>query len=222
MITIGNSQSQFSHNGACSNSPAAVFRGHLHGLVVLVVQQQQSSGEALAAVAVVCKELEIHRDRGAIAAVTRRCHKGLFSLEAEGQEVALLNQCVAVPLHSVDMGVPITSTIRWISRWTCRSAGVLNPVVADIFWCGDRHLSRHRCRSFHRVVNDCAHLGVSSLDAGARNAGVHGWSDFYLVVYIRAIDEFDGVLIGHVVRNAVHIVLPTRDVQTVSVPPTRI
>ena len=178
MITIGNSQSQFSHNGACSNSPAAVFRGHLHGLVVLVVQQQQSSGEALAAVAVVCEELEIHRDRGAIAAVTRRCHKGLFSLEAEGQEVALLNQCVAVPLHSVDMGIPITSTIRWISRWiTCRSAGVLNFVVADISIAAG--LNRHRLPR-NGGVNDCAQPDLSTLGAPARNADVRiicGWRD---------------------------------------------
>ena len=103
-------QGIFGHPGACSDPPAAVFRGHLHGLLVLVVQHQQSSGEALAAVVVVREELEIHRDRGAMAVAARRCrcHKGLFSLEAEGQEVALLHQGVAVPLQSVDVGITIT------------------------------------------------------------------------------------------------------------------
>ena len=78
-----------------------------------MVQQQQSSGEALAAVVVVREELEIHRDpRGAIAmavtttAIRRRCHQGLFSLEAEGQEVALFRQGVRVPFSSLDMRIP--------------------------------------------------------------------------------------------------------------------
>ena len=39
-------------------------------------------------------------------AIRRRCHQGLFSLEAEGQEVALFRQGVRVPFYSLDMRIP--------------------------------------------------------------------------------------------------------------------